>query len=304
MQKTLENIIEKNKDFYKEGNVADYIPALKNADIKDCGITLIDKDNNRYSAGDYNKKFTIQSISKVISLMQAVIDNGEEEVFKKVGYEGSEKSFNAISYLGEEKIKRAINPMMNSGAIAVTSLVKGEGDEKFNRILSLVRILSDNPNIDYDREVYKSEKSTGDRNRSIYYLMKSKEIIVDSEREVLDTYFKQCSISVDTVDLANIGLSISNRFKNIEIDSDIDKVYLSRLLTAIMTHSGMYNFSGEWSTSVGIPSKSGVAGGILSVVPEKYGIGFFGPSLDNNGNPLVGYKILKELSKSLNLSIY
>lgn len=304
MQKILQKIIDDNKEFFKDGNVADYIPALKNANIEDCGITLIDKENKLYSAGDAQKKFTIQSISKVIALMQAIIDNSIEVVFKRVGYEGSEKSFNAISYLGEEETKRAINPMMNSGAIVVTSLVNGKGKERFKRILSLVRILAQNPDIDYNKEVYNSEKSTGDRNRAICYLMKSRGIVEGGAEDILDSYFKQCSIEVDTIDLANIGLSIANRFKDIELPNNIDKEHLSRLLVAIMTHSGMYNFSGEWSVNVGIASKSGVAGGILSVVPEKYGIGFFGPSLDKNGNPLVGYKVLKELSNRLNLSRY
>lgn len=304
MENKLRKIIENNRGLYNEGKVADYIPALKNANIKDCGLTLIDKEMNIYSVGDYDKKFTMQSISKVVVLMQAILDKGIDRVFQTTGYEGSEEPFNAISYLGEESTSKTINPMMNSGAISVTSLVDGEGEEKFNRILSLVRTLARNPNIDYDGEVYLSEKSTGDRNRAIYYIMKSKGIIDDKEGLVLDTYFKQCSISIDTVDLANIGMSISNRFKNIDLHKNVDKERLSKLLVAIMTHSGMYNFSGEWSVNVGIPSKSGVAGGILSVIPNKYGIGFFGPSLDNNGNPLVGYKVLKDLSKDLNLNIY
>lgn len=304
MQKTLQKIIDNNKSFFKDGNVADYIPALKNANIEDCGITLIDKEGKIYSAGDSQIKFTIQSISKVISLMQAIIDKGIEDVFKKVGYEGSEKSFNAVSYLGEEETTKAINPMMNSGAIVVTSLVEGKGGEKFDRILKLVRTLASNPNINYNEQVYLSEKSTGDRNRAICYLMKSKGIVEGDAEDILDNYFKQCSIEVDTIDLANIGFSISNRFKGIDLPEHIDKRQLSGLLVAIMTHSGMYNFSGEWSVNVGIPSKSGVAGGILSVIPEEYGIGFFGPSLDKNGNPLVGYKVLKELSKELKLSRY
>nr|WP_300003178.1 glutaminase A [Tissierella sp.] len=304
MQNLLQEIIDTNKEFYKDGSIADYIPALKNADIKNCGISVIDKDKTIYSAGDFDKKFTIQSISKVIALMQAIIDKGEEEVFKIVGYEGSEKSFNAISYLGEESTNQAINPMMNSGAIAVTSLVKGQGEEKFDRILNLVRSLAGNPEIDFNTEVYLSEKATGDRNRAICYLMKSKEILKGDPEDILDNYFKQCSIEVDTRDLANIAFSIGNRFKDIELPKDVDKKLLSRLLIAIMTHSGMYNFSGQWSVKVGIASKSGVAGGILSVVPDEYGIGFFGPSLDKHGNPLVGYKVLKELSKRLDLNRY
>lgn len=304
MEKILQRVIDNNRNLYKYGKVADYIPALKNANIKDCGISIIDKDKNIFSAGDYNKKFTIQSISKIIALMQAILDIGIEEVFKKVGYEGSEKPFNTISYLGENETEKAINPMINSGAIVITSLIKGEGDAKFNKILNLVRTLASNPNIDYDRDVYISEKDTGDRNRSIAYLMKSKNIIEGDVESILDNYFKQCSINVDTIDLANIGLSIAHRFKDIEINSDIDKKKISSLLIAIMTHSGMYNFSGQWSVEVGIPSKSGVAGGILSVVPDKYGIGFFGPSLDKNGNSLLGHSVLKELSKELNLNLF
>lgn len=304
MEKVLEKIIDNNKDFYKEGNLADYIPALKNADIKDCGISIIDKDKNLYSAGAYNRKFTIQSISKVVALMRAILDIGVEEVFKTVGYEGTEKPFNTISYLGEEKTSKAINPMINSGAIAITSLVKGQGEEKFHRILELIRTLALNPNIDYDKEVYLSEKATGDRNRAITYLMKSKDIIKGDPESILDSYFKQCSISVDTVDLANIGMSIGNRFSEIDIPAGIDKDYLSSLLIAMMTSAGMYNFSGQWSVEVGIPSKSGVAGGILSVIPNRYGIGFYGPALDENGNSIIGYRALRELSRELKLKLF
>lgn len=127
MEKILQGIIDDSKDLYKSGKVADYIPALKKANIKDCGITIIDKDKNISSVGDYNKRFTIQSISKVVALMQAILDIGVGDVFKRVGYDGSEKPFNTIGYLGENETKKAINPMINSGAIVITSLVKGEG---------------------------------------------------------------------------------------------------------------------------------------------------------------------------------
>lgn len=304
MEKILKEIVNKNKEFYKDGKVADYIPALKKANIEDCGISIIDRDKKIYSFGDYNKNFTIQSISKIVSLTLAIMDRGSEKIFQKVGYEGTERPFNDITYLGESHVKKAINPMLNSGAIAVTSLVKGSGEERFNRILKLVRILASNPEIELDEEVYKSEKDTGDRNRAIGYLMKSQGIMEGKVDDILDSYFKQCSISVNTIDLANIGLSISNRFKDIKFESDIDKDQLSKLLIGIMTHSGMYNSSGKWSVDVGIPSKSGVAGGLLSVVPNKYGIGFYGPALDGYGNSLLGYRVLKDLSKELDLSIY
>lgn len=304
MEKILERILANNRGYYKDGRVADYIPALKDADIKSCGISLIDNKNNIYRAGDYNEKFTIQSISKIVSLILAIMDVGENQVFKTVGYEGTIKSFNAIGYLGENRTVKAINPMMNSGAIAVTSLIDGRGNKKFDRILELVRLMAKNPSISLDEEVYISEKITGDRNRAIAYLMKSRGIIKGDVEEILDNYFKQCSIKVDTIDLANIAMSISSSFSEIDFPDKMDKTNLRKKIIAIMTHGGMYNFSGEWSSQVGIPSKSGVSGGILSVVPNRYGIGFYGPSLDKNGNPLVGYKVLKELSRELDLSIF
>ncbi len=304
MEDLLEKIINNNKDFYKEGRVADYIPALKNANIQDCGLSIIDKAGKRYSVGDYNKNFTMQSISKIVALIQAIIENGAEEVFEKTGYEGSDRSFNNISYLEDANTIKTINPMMNSGAIIVTSLIQGEKDEKFNKILKLTRKLALNEDIGLDEEVYISEKNTGDKNRAIAYLMKAEDIMQGHVDNILDNYFKQCSISLNTIDLANIGFNIANRFENIDLAKNIDKKNLSNLLIAIMNNTGMYNFSGQWAAKVGIPSKSGVAGGILSVLPERYGIGFYGPSLDSRGNPLVGYKVLKELSKELKLSIF
>ena len=300
----LKTILENNIEISSKGKVADYIPALKKANIDDCGITIIDSEKNIYSYGDYNKKFTIQSISKVVSLMLAIMDRGVESVFKTVGYQGTERLFNDIEYLGKENVEKAINPMINSGAIVVTSLVKGSGEEKFKRILELVKLLAKNPEIEYDREVYHSEKDTGDRNRAIAYLMKSKGIIQGDVDSIVNAYFKQCSIKVNTIDLANIGISIANRFTDIDLDASIDKVKLSRILINIMYGSGMYNFSGQWAAEVGIASKSGVAGGILSVIPKQYGIGFYGPSLDENGNSIVGYGVMKDLSDILDLKIF
>lgn len=304
MEKILEEIVRKNRKFYKDGEVADYIPALANANIKNCGLTIIDRERNIYSSGDYDKNFTIQSISKVIVLALVILDRGMVEVSKKVGYEGSEKAFNTISYLEDMDTSKAINPMINSGAIATTSMVKGEGEEKFNRIIEFTRILASNKDIKLNKEVYKSEKLTGDRNRAIAYLMKSKNIIEGEVDLILDTYFKQCSIDVNTVDLANIAFNIGNRFKDIKFSSNTDKDRLSRILIAVMANSGMYNFSGQWSIDIGIPSKSGVAGGVLGVVPEDYGIGFYGPALDKNGNSVLAYRVLRELSESLKLNIY
>lgn len=304
MESLLREIIDKNRHFVREGSVADYIPALKKANREDIGISIFDLEGNNYSYEKYNKKFTIQSISKVIALMQALIEVGEDEVFKGVGYEGTVDSFNSLYKLDFPYIEKPANPMINAGAISTTSRILGNNDEKFKKILNLLKHITKNDNLDYDREVYSSEKATGDKNRSIAYLMKTRGIIQGDVEEVLDAYFKQCSILVDTVDLANIGLFLANGAKGLEDYGKIDRTRMTSLIIGIMNNCGMYNFSGRYAVDVGIPSKSGVAGGLLAVVPGSMGIGIYNPALDDNGNPIVGYNIMKDLSKKLNLSLF
>ncbi|HLR20620.1 MAG TPA: glutaminase A [Tissierellaceae bacterium] len=304
MEIVLEKIINKNKNLTIEGKVADYIPVLSKANPKDIGVTLIDNKGNLHKSGDYNKKFTIQSISKVLTLMLAIIDNGEEYVFERVGYEGTDDPFNTLYKLDLSYIDKPANPMINSGAILTTSLIKNKEEGRFNRILDIIRKISKNPNISYNEEVYLSEKSTGDKNRALVYTMKSRGMLEGNVEQILDDYFKQCSIEVDTVDLANIAFFLSNKCKGLEFYGKITKEKLSSILVGIMNNSGMYNFSGQYAVEVGIPSKSGVAGGIMGVVPSKVGIGVYSPALDKYGNSKVGYEIMKDLSKELNLSLF
>lgn len=302
MKNKIEEIIEKNKDLVKEGFVADYIPALSKANPNDIGVSIVDLNGNIYNEGDYNVKFTIQSISKVLSLILALQDHGEEKVFQKVGYEPTDEPFNTI-YKLDFSWNKPSNPMINSGAIVTTSLIKGSGDDKINRILNLIKKVTGNPNISIDEEVYLSEKETGHRNRAMAYLLKSKGILLGDTEEVLDAYFKQCSIQVTSFDLAKIGLFIAKGCP-LETKGLINNSRVAAIVTAIMFTSGMYNFSGEYAVNVGIPSKSGVGGGILGVVPGNCGIGIYGPALDRYGNSSVGYGIMRDLSQQLKLNIF
>lgn len=298
MESLLKEIIESNKHLKSEGKLADYIPFLKNVDPDKVGITVADIEGNIYSAGDWNHKFTIQSISKVLSLILAILDNGTEEVFKRVGFEGTDEPFNTIFKLDLPHTKKPTNSMINSGAIVVSSLIKGESQEKFERLIDFYRKITENMELDFNREVYKSEKATGDKNRAIAYLMKSKKFMHGDVEEILDLYFKQCSIEVNTLDIAKIGLFLANRV------DDIENNRLKIIATSIMANCGMYNFSGEYSKEVGIPSKSGVGGGIMGTIPNRMGIGVYSPLLDKYGNSIVGYGMMKELSRKLCLSIY
>lgn len=304
MEKLLKNLIERNRCLVQHGQVADYIPALSNANPRDIGICIMDVDGNTHCNGDYNKKFTIQSISKIISLMLAIMDNGYDAVFNKVGMKPTDEPFNSFYKLDLHHESKPANPMINSGAIVTTSLIKGKGEEKFNRLLELMKKITLNEDMTYDKQVYLSEKETGNKNRAMAYLLKSKGLIEGDVEDILNAYFKQCSIKIDCVDLAKIGLFIANKCKIPNAKEALCDEKTRSIVSAIMTTCGMYDFSGEYAVHVGIPSKSGVGGGILGAVPSRMGIGVYGPALDNHGNSIAGYGILKGLSKELNLSIF
>ena len=305
MQNVLNEVININRKYTNYGQVASYIPELKNAKRDDLGICIIDKDNNVYKAGSYNKKFTIQSISKPIILAMALMDNDWSYVFSKVGMEPSGDPFNSIMKLETNDTKKPSNPMINAGAIVTTSLIKGSSsEEKEERMLRFFRKLANNENIGINYDVYKSEKLTGDRNRAMAYLLKNDGFIDGDVEEILDLYFKQCSIEIDVVDLARIGINLAMYGKNIETGERLIDERVSRIIKTFMVTCGMYDASGEFAIKVGIPAKSGVGGGIMASVPNTMGIGVYGPALDKKGNSIAGVKILEELSNRYNLNIF
>ena len=304
MNSIFDNIIKNNIDFTKNGKVASYIPELAKSNPSDLGVYLITLDGQEYYAGDYNKKFTMQSISKILSLMLSLIDNGEA-VFEKIGMEPTGDSFNSIVNLELKSIHKPFNPMINAGAIATTSMIKGSStDEKIKKILDLAKKLSNNPNIKINEDVYMSEKITGDRNRSLAYFMKGYNVIEGAVDDVLDVYFKQCSIEVTCRDIANMGCVLANDGISTRTGERIVSKQICRIVKTIMSTCGLYDASGEFAVHIGIPAKSGVGGGILASVPHKMGIGVYGPSLDEKGNSIAGIQILKELSGKLDLNIY
>lgn len=305
MEKILHDILDRNRKYTNYGQVASYIPELKNARIDDLGICIIDKNNNIYKAGDCNTKFTIQSISKTIVLAMALMDNDWSYVFSKVGMEPSGDPFNSIMKLETNDTKKPCNPMINAGAIVTTSLIKGSSVvEKEERMLKFFRRLAKNDNIGINYDVYKSEKMSGDRNRAMAYLLKNDGFIEGDVEEVLDLYFKQCSIEIDAIDLARIGINLASYGVDIETGERLISERVSRMVKTFMVTCGMYDASGEFAIKVGIPAKSGVGGGILASVPNQMGIGVYGPALDKKGNSVAGVKILEDLSQKLKLNIF
>ena len=305
MKNLLVNLVDKNRRYTEDGQVASYIPALLKADKNSLGLCVIDiKNNEEYWAGESDVKFTIQSISKVVSLIIALGDNGREEVFKKVNVEPTGMGFNSIVNL-EIRDEKPYNPMINAGAIVTTSLIFGETQEKkLERILNFIRRAMNNDDIDINQEIFESEKETGDRNRSLAYFMKSNGILEGNVEEVLDLYFKQCSIEATARDLARFASVIANDGVTPWSNEVLMSREVCRIVKTIMVTCGMYDASGEFAVHVGIPAKSGVGGGILAAVPRRYGIGIYGPALDEKGNSIGGIHILKDLSEELELSIF
>ncbi len=305
MKKLLETIIDNNKHWTAEGAVATYIPELSKANPDALGICVSTLDDEEYCAGDCEMKFTIQSISKVITLLLAILDNGKEYVFSKVGMEPTADAFNSIIALETRNHHKPINPMINAGAIATVSLVSGNNSEdSFARILKFARKITGNPDLDINNDVYHSEKSTGHKNRALAYYMKSTGIIEGDVEEVLDVYFKQCSIEVTCKDIARIGAMLANDGVLPWNGERVISRGTARIVKTIMVTCGMYDASGHFAVHIGIPAKSGVGGGILAAVPGRMGIGVVGPALDAKGNSIGGIKVLEELSKELDLSIF
>jgi glutaminase len=282
-----------------KGEVASYIPELLKADPQWFGIALITVDGYVYQAGDSRQPFTIQSISKAITYGIALGDNGVEAVLRKVDVEPSGEAFNSISL--EPDTGRPRNPMINAGAIATVALIKGDTpDEKLNRMLKCYERYLGHP-VTIDEDVYRSEKSTGHRNRAIAYLLRNSDIIEKDTDDVLDIYFKQCSILVTCRDLAAIGATLANNGVNpITGVRALESCYVPKVLS-VMSSCGMYDYSGAWVYEVGMPAKSGVGGGIVAVLPGQFGLAVFSPKLDERGNSARGIAVCKTVSSEFGL---
>ncbi len=287
----------------EEGSVASYIPELTKADPNWFGISIVTTDGQTFGAGDIHQKFTIQSISKVFAYGLALEEQGREAILEKVGVEPTGDPFNSLIRLDEDS-KRPFNPMINAGAIATTSLIKGENPTaKLNRLLAMFERYLDHE-VFIDMPTFVSERSTGHRNRAMAHLMLHFSMMDHDIDAALDLYFQQCSVMVTCRDLATMAATIANKgIQPISQKQAVDAQYVRDLLSVMYT-CGMYNRAGEWAYRVGIPAKSGVSGGIIAVVPGKAGIATFSPPIDKNGNSIRGLRVFEALSQEYKLHLF
>ncbi|MCA1029923.1 glutaminase A [Bacillus timonensis] len=301
----LNELLQSARRYTEKGKVADYIPALGKANRNELSIAIHYQNEECVSAGDIETKFTLQSVSKIISLAVALLDHGEEYVFSKVGMEPTGDPFNSIAKLESSVPSKPLNPMINAGALAVTNMIKGSHQsDKLVRLLQFVHDLTSNPYITYSVEVAESEFQTSNLNRSLCYFMKQHGIISGDVEELMQVYTKQCAIEMNCLDLARIGAVFAFNGMDPASKRQIIPPHIARICKTFMVTCGMYNASGEFAIKIGIPAKSGVSGAILCTVPGKYGIGIYGPALDSKGNSIAGIKLLELLSKRYNLSMF
>jgi glutaminase len=305
IQQVLEQTVQETVSEAEKGEVASYIPELARQDKRRLGISVCLKGGTLLSAGDAHLPFTLQSISKIFSLMVALCEHGERYVFERVGKEPTGDPFNSIIKLETIKPHKPLNPMINAGAIAVAGMIPGATvEERLEKIMRLLRKMTGNPELRVNYDVYQSEKQTADRNRALAYFLKESKILSGDVEETLDLYFRHCSIEVTTVEVARLAAILAADGYDIVSGEQLLPREVARICKTFMVTCGMYNASGEFAIDVGIPAKSGVAGGIMASVPQRMGLGVFGPALDEKGNSVAGVKLLQRLSDMWDLSIF
>ena len=283
------------------GAVADYIPELSHADPATFGVALATVQGDVHEIGDTAVPFTIQSISKMVLYGMALEDRGPEAVAEVVGVEPSGEAFNSIRLHPERSTP--LNPMVNAGAIATTGLVLGaDPQERLERILAAFERYTGRA-AEIDERVHRSESETGHRNRAIAHLLRNFSVIDGDPDDVLDLYFRQCAILVTCRDLAVMGATLANRGVNpVTGARALGEEHVPGVLS-VMATCGMYDFAGQWLHDVGLPAKSGVAGGILAVMPGQFGVGTLSPPLDAVGNSIRGIEVCRALSGELGLHL-
>jgi len=281
------------------GKPADYIPELGKVDPSLFGIAIATTDGEVYGVGDTQHPFTIQSVSKPFMYGYALNRYGREAVLKHVGVEPTGEAFNSIVL--DEVANRPFNPMVNAGAIAVAELMDGASQEQRTaNMLALFGDLAGRP-LGIDEVVFRSEEATGHRNRAIAYMMLNTGMIKRDPNDVLDLYFRQCSVNVTTRDLAIMAATLANDGTNPITGKKVFQAEYVRDVLSVMNSCGMYDYAGEWAYEVGMPAKSGVSGCIIAVIPGQIGIGVFAPPIDSHGNSLRGIRVCQEISKEFEL---
>jgi glutaminase len=302
----LQNAVDKAYEAFKdvtEGANADYIPILATVPSELFGVVIVTKDGKTFSAGDVDYRFSIQSVSKPFTAALIMAQQGPEAIREKIGVEPTGMPFNSKIAL-EMYDQRSVNPMVNAGAIAAVSLVQADSEEqRWNLVNENIEGFA-GEKLSVLEEVYNSEYETSWSNRAIANLLYNYERLYAEPEESLRVYTRQCSIGVNTKNLAVMGATLANGGVNpITGKRMLPAEHVPELL-AIMAAAGFYDESGEWMFNAGLPSKTGVGGGIVSVVPGKFAIAAFSPRLNGPGNSIRAMRAIRQIAGELGVGLY
>ena len=287
----------------EHGEVAQYIPELAQADPRPLGAAVATVTGRLHSAGDDRTEFTIQSIAKPFAYAAALADRGVETVDRFVGLNPSGEAFNELSL--EAESKRPDNAMINAGALATHQLLVGPyagRQERIDRVVSLMSTLAGRQ-LSIDHATFESEMICADRNLALAHMLRSHGILHDRAEDIVAGYVAQCSVRVTVRDLAVMGACLAAGGVHPLTGERVLGSIVTRQVLSVMSASGMYDAAGEWLTDVGIPAKSGVAGGVMGALPGQVGIGVYSPRLDEHGNSVRGMEFFRRLSEDLNLHL-
>ena len=284
------------------GQVATYIPELARVDPDQFGICVVATDGYTYAVGDSDALFTIQSISKPFVYAAALADQGREFMLGKIGVEPSGDAFNSISLHPQNGAP--LNPMINAGAIAATALVAGEdASAQWQRVESVLSGFAGRP-LTVDESVYASESETGFRNRAIAWMLRNAGITSGDPMPALENYFRQCALQVSCRDLATMAATLAHGGINPRTGERVATEEDVQAVLSVMTTCGMYDYAGNWLYTVGMPAKSGVGGGVIAVLPGRFGVAVFSPRLDAIGNSERGIAVCRQFSHDFGLHVF
>ncbi|MBL4798779.1 MAG: glutaminase A [Oleispira sp.] len=285
------------------GKNPDYIPALAKVDPKLFAVSIVTADGKSYSAGDIKHEFSIQSVGKAFNLSAVMQQQGEDAIVEKIGVNATGLPFSSIMAI-ELNEERSVNPLVNAGAIAQVSLLEAKNaKEKWQMIETNLETFAGR-DLTVMQDIYKSETDTNVKNQAIARLLANYGRLYADVEESVDLYTRMCSVGVNTHDLAVMGATYANRGINpVTGKKAVAAKHVPQIL-AVMATAGLYDDSGLWLYKVGLPAKSGVGGGIVAVVPGKYGIAAFSPPVDAAGNSVRAQLAIEEIAKRLNANIF
>lgn len=282
--------------------MASYIPELSNVDPKNFGVHISTINQVNFGIGNYNDKFSIQSIAKVLALILAYRIVGDE-IWDRVGVEPSGTAFNSLVQLEADKgIPR--NPFLNAGAIVVSDILLSNLKNPKEDFMDFVRSISNNTTLEYSNRIAQSEKDVGYRNVALCNFIKSFGQIKNEPSDVLDFYYDLCSLEMSCKELSELFFFLANNGLRIQDNEAILSESQSKRINALMQTCGFYDESGEFAFKVGLPGKSGVGGGIIAIHPDQYSIAVWSPKLNKKGNSHKGMKFLEEFTTRSELSIF